>query len=119
MLIWILSKFIQVGYQIKYRKAGDDLPVLLEVVKSCDTVESCDAAAQHLKIYKAKHLTGVKEDGYTRTAERVMVQLTLFIDDTREHCEFGMHHPKHNGGLPLATFPDMNNYVGKVLDVRF
>lgn len=118
MLKWIFSKLLQGKYTVQHRASLNELNKLVEVVMSCQTAAHCDSAIQYVKLYKARHFTAKKEDGYTRTGEKVMEQFLLYLKDTREHVEFGMHYPK-NSKAPVAEYPDMNNYVGKVLDVRF
>lgn len=119
MLKWITSKFLQMVYTSRHRPGLLDLNKLVEVTMSCSTPEQCEAGLGYVELYKAKHLASLPEDGFTRSAAMVMEQFTMFLEDTREHAVFGMHHPKYNGGAPVETFPNMNDYVGKVLNVRF
>ena len=114
-----LSLGMRILYRVKYRKSLNEVPKLIEVVMSCSRAEHCDAAEQYLNLYVAKHITGMSNDGLSRVARAVMSQLAQFINDTREHCEAGVHYPEYNEGKAVNTFPNMNNYAGRILDVQF
>jgi len=113
--IW--SFILHMVYKTKHTNGLHDLPKLMEVIMSCDQPAHCDTARRYIQLYSLKHLS--VKDGYTRTAEKVMRQFMLFLDDTEEHAIHGSHTPEHNGNEPITTFPNMNNYVGKVLAVKF
>ena len=115
----LLSLGMRILYRVKYRKSLNEVPKLIEVVMSCSRVEHCDAAEQYLNLYVAKHIAGLSNDGFSRVSRAVMSQLAQFINDTREHCEAGVHYPEHSEGKAVNTFPDMNNYAGRFLDVQF
>ena len=115
----LLSLGMRILYRVKYRKSLNEVPKLIEVVMSCSRVEHCDAAEQYLNLYIAKHIAGLSNDGFSRVSRAVMSQLAQFIHDTREHCEAGVHYPDYNEGKAVNTFPNMNNYAGRFLDVKF
>lgn len=107
-------------YRTRHSTSLVDLPKLTEVVMSVDSVEHCDAARRYVELYKEKHINSrTKKDAYTITAERVINEYFLYLADTRDHCEKGYHTPAWNKGEPVRKYPDMNNYVGKILNVRF
>ena len=115
----LLSLGTRILYSVKHRKSLNELPKLIEVVMSCSRAEHCDAAEQYLNLYVAKHITGMSNDGFARISWTIMSQLAQFINDTREHCEAGVHYPEYSEGKAVNTFPNMNNYAGRILDVQF
>ena len=119
MIKWIWTNILTLVYRAKHRSGLGNINKVTEVVMSCSTPGQCEAAEQYIALYRARFIEGRKEDGMTRTAERVLEQFTLYLKDTCEHYERGCHVPEHNGGEPVTTSPNMNDYVGRVLNVRF
>ena len=105
-------------FTIQYKDALTQLPKLTEVVMSCDTVDRCTDGIAYLELYRQRFLSGDATDSYIKMGNKVLDAYKDFLKDTREHCEFGMHYPK-NATEPNAKFPDLNDYAGALLNVRF
>lgn len=108
----------RIRYSVKHQGALHALPKLIEVAMSCDTPEQCDSGLRYVALYQQKFLTD-SPDGYTATSNKVLEQLAAFLIDTRTHVQKGFHNPEHNEFESVRKFPNMNDYVGKVLNVRF
>lgn len=106
-------------FKRRHKGSLEDLPKLTEVVMSVDSAEHCAAAEMYVTLYVNKHLRNREEDAYTITGRKVIDQMLKFLADTAQHCESGYHTPEWNEHQPVRKYPHMNDYVGRVLNVRF
>ena len=109
--------FRMLFYRVKYQKQVANFPKLIEVVLSCDTPDQCTTAMQYIKLYKQQAVSD--NSAFDQVTLAILGQLIAFLQDTTEHTYNGYHKPEHNGYKTIRTYPDLNDYMNKLLSIKF
>lgn len=103
-------------YRRKYKRHLTLFPKLVSVVVSCNTAEQCAMAMTYVALYKRRF---VKEDDWGVITAMLLNQLLSFLQDTAEHAEKGYHKPEVYKYKTVARYPDINDYLGGVIPLKF
>jgi len=111
---------IYLTYKIKFRKEVQDFPKLLTVVLSCDTYDHCKTAFFYLQQYMKFHQISSKSDkNFDVFTKIIMERIAMYLQDTMDHDEKGFHHSQVKEFKVTRIWPDLTDYVGVLLDIRF
>lgn len=104
-------------YRVKYRENTENFPKLIDVVLSCDSTEQCIVAMKYIGLYNERFASS--KDGFGAVSRAMISRLISYLQDLMEHNERGWHKPEWNNYSTVRTYPDLNNYLGDILGVKF
>ena len=117
MFTFFRKLWMTIRFKTVYAEETNTMPKLIEVVMSCDTVEQVEVAEAYMAIFGKKFC--ISDDAFGTVGRAILAQMTEFMADTKQHIVHGWHRPNHNGNEPVHQYPNMNNYVGTILKVKF
>lgn len=114
-LFVLIAKYHLTPSSSKHKKLYGDFRKVIMVAKSCLTPEHCEGAWGYLAVYMNHYkITPEKNPMIMKLCSEVL----SYLIDTRKHAEQGHHNPEWNQYKTVNTFPDINKYIGKHIDIR-
>lgn len=114
---FLIKVFMLLRYRIKYKKDIADFPKLIDVVMSCETPDQCRVALTYITLYRHRYANST--DGFGAITRLLLDRLVMYLLDTSEHVERGFHKPEVHQWKTITHYPDMNDYIGSIINVRF
>jgi len=119
LLFKLKHPIMYIRLKIRLRKEIKDFPKLLLVVLSCENYAQCKSAFFYLERYMRFHNMKGSKNKQNLLTNMIMERIAMYLQDTMEHDIKSFHHSQIRGDELTKTWPDLTEYVGVLLDLRF
>ena len=112
--------YLHLFHKQKVKRNAADLYKLLDVVLSCQSEWHCKTAFFYLDRYMLMTgLKGEQKNAFSFVQKIIIDHVMMYLQDTMDHDRRGFHYSQVKGYQTTNTWPDLNDYVGVLLDIQF
>ena len=104
-------------YKVKYQQKIANFPKLVDVIMSCETLDQCNTALKYIQLYNNQYTED--SSAFAEVTRTMLKRFVMYLSDTGEHIERGVHQSELNDFEIQNTYPDMNDYINDFIDVKF
>ena len=121
LMLILQHPFLYFNYRVRYKHKVKDFPKLLHVVLSCQTYDQCKSAFFYLQLYIDQYDLNKKEGNkeFNIMSKIIMERIAMYLQDTMDHDLKGYHYSQIRGYEITKVWPDLTDYVGVLLDIKF
>ena len=114
----LYTKFVTyMLYKTKYESQTVDVQKLIEVVMSVDTPEQAEVARTYLELHASTRWSA--DDAFGQVGRMIVGRLNHFLTNSIHHFQYGWHKTNPEDTQVVNKYPDMNDYLGKVMNAKF
>jgi hypothetical protein len=88
---------------------------VIAVAISANTIENCSGAMDYVLRWN-RHFNKITTDRIV--FREIRNAIMCYIQDTREHIKCGYHKPAHNQFNVVRAYPNINDYINPVLEIK-